>query len=161
MADSTLRMYTLTVLWAEDNQLTSDSIYFFMSDNKIDSMILYGNGFIISKDTTDTYNQVKGRLVTAYFVENDIRKIVVNGNAESLYYIRDDAEELIGIDKAVAALLYIIVENNDFKSVTYINGASAVTYPEEEIAKPDLKLKGFKLHSNRRPLCKEDIFVRE
>jgi len=161
MADSTLRMYTLPVLWADENQLTSDSIYFFMSDNKIDSMILYGNGFIISKDTTDAYNQVKGRLVTAYFDENEIRKIVVNGNAESLYYIRDDAEELIGIDKAVAALLYIMVENNEFQSVTYINGANAITYPETEIAKPDLKLKGFKLQTNRRPKCKEDIFVKE
>jgi predicted transcriptional regulator len=104
---------------------------------------------------------VKGRLVTAYFVDNEIRKIVVNGNAESLYYIRDDADELIGIDKAVAALLYIIVENNEFKSVTYINGASAVTYPETEIAKPDLKLKGFKLQTDRKPLCKEDVFIRD
>ena len=158
MADSTMRMYTMPVLWAENSQLTSDSIYFFMSDNKIDSMILYGNGFIISNDTTDTYNQVKGRLVTAYFIENEIHKIVVKGNAESLYYIRDDDDELIGIDKAVAAMLYIIVENNEFKSVTYINGASAVTYPEEEIAKPDLKLKGFKLQTDRKPQCKEDIF---
>jgi len=161
MADSTLRMYTMPILWADDNQLTSDSIYFFMSNNNIDSILFYGNGFIISKDTTDTYNQVKGRLVTAYFDDNEIRKIVVNGNAESLYYIRDDDGELIGIDKAVAALLNIMVENNEFKSVTYLNGASAVTYPEEEISKPDLKLKGFKLQTNRRPQCKEDIFVRE
>jgi hypothetical protein len=161
VADSTLRMYTMPVLWAENSQLTSDSIYFFMSDNKIDSMIFYGNGFIISNDTTDTYNQVKGRLVTAYFIENEIRKIVVKGNAESLYYIRDDDKELIGIDKAVAAMLYILVENNEFKSVTYINGATAVTYPEEEIAKPDLKLKGFKLQMERKPTCKEDIFIRD
>ena len=163
MADSTLRMYILPVLWAENSQLTSDSIYFFMSDNKIDSMILYGNGFIISRDTinTDTYNQVKGRLVTAYFVDNEIHKIVVNGNAESLYYIRDDDNELIGIDKAVAAMLYIMVENNEFKSVTYLNGANATTYPESEIAKPDLKLKGFKLQTERQPLRKEDIFIRD
>ena len=163
MADSTLRMYTLPILWADDNQLTSDSIYFYMSDNKIDSTLMYGNGFILSRDTvgTDTYNQVKGRLVTAYFIDNEIRKIVVKGNAESLYYIRDNDGELIGIDKAVASMLYIIVEENDFKSVTYINGASAVTYPEEEIAKPDLRLKGFKMQTDRRPMRKEDIFVRD
>ena len=163
VADSTLRMYTMPILWAENNQLTSDSIYFFMGDNKIDSMLFYGNGFIISKDTigADTYNQVKGRLITAYFVDNEIRRIVVKGNAESLYYIRDNDDELIGIDKAVAAMLYIIVENNEFKSVTYINGASAVTYPEEEIAKPDLRLKGFKLQTNRQPQRKEDIFIRD
>ena len=161
MADSTMRMYTMPVLWAEKSQLTSDSIYFFMSDNKIDSILFYGNGFIISNDTTDTYNQVKGRLVTAYFVENEIKKIVVKGNAESLYYIRDDDKELIGIDKATAAMLYIIIEDNEFKSVTYLNGATAVTYPESEIAKPDLKLKGFKLQNNRKPLRKEDIFIRE
>ena len=158
MADSTMRMYTMPILWAEKSQLTSDSIYFFMHDNSIDSILFYGNGFIISSDTTDTYNQVKGRLVTAYFVENEIKKIVVNGNAESLYYIRDDDKELIGIDKAVAAMLYIMIEDNEFKSVTYINGATAVTYPEKEIAKPDLKLKGFKLQTHRKPLSKEDIF---
>jgi hypothetical protein len=161
MADSTLRMYTMPILWAEKSQLTSDSIYFFMHGNNIDSMIFYGNGFIISSDTTDTYNQVKGRLVTAYFVDNEIHKIVVNGNAESLYYIRDDSGELIGIDKAVAALLYIIIENNEFKSVTYLNGSSAVTYPESEIAKPDTKLKGFKLQNHRKPERKEDIFIRD
>jgi hypothetical protein len=161
MSDSTLKMYVMPVLWSDANQLTADSIWFFMRENNIDSMILYGNGFIISKDTTDAYNQVKGRLITAYFVDNAIRKIVVNGNAESLYYIRNDDKSLIGIDKAVAALLYILIENNEFKSVTYINGSTATTYPEKEIAKPDLTLKGFKLQTHKKPTCKDDIFVWE
>lgn len=159
VVDSLMKMYRDPILWEEKSQMTSDSVYFFMRGNNIDSIQFYNNAFILSKDTLETYNQVKGRLVTAYFRENEVYKILSDGNAESVYYIREDNGDLIGIDKAVAARLYILIEDNSFKSVTYIDGNNAATYPEGEFPKEEERLKGFKLQTDRKPLKKEDIFI--
>lgn len=161
VSDSILRMYVDPIMWEGESQLTSDSVYFYMKENNIDSIRYYGNAFVLSRDTLENYNQVRGRLITAYFTDNEIYKIVSDGNAESLYYVREDNGDLIGIDKAVAARLYILLENNEFKSITYIDGANATTYPEEEFPKEAQRLKGFKLQNERRPLEKNDIFKRE
>ncbi|MDR0364658.1 MAG: hypothetical protein LBH92_06555 [Bacteroidales bacterium] len=161
VADSILRMYFDPIMWEGESQLTSDSAYFYMKENNIDSIRYYGNAFVLSRDTLETYNQVRGRLITAYFIDNDIYKIVSDGNAESLYYIREENNDLVGIDKAVAARLYIMLENNEFNSITYIEGANAITYPEDEFPKEAQRLKGFKLQNERRPLQKNDIFKRE
>lgn len=160
-ADSTIRMYTLPILWSNNNQMTSDSIYLFLRENQIDSILFYTNAFVIAQDTLENYNQVKGKEITALFRDNEIQKIVANSNAESVYYIRDEEKNLIGIDKASSSILYIIIKDNDFESVTYINDAKATTYPQKEFPPEYKRMRGFKLQDERRPLEKNDIFKKD
>ena len=157
--DSTLILYREPVFWSAKNQLTADSIHMVILHGEVDSMVFYNSAFIISKDDTNKFNQVKGRDMIAYFRNNDIFKIKVLGNAETIYYAREDDKSLIGINKVVSSDMLIFLEKNELKSITYINQPSGTLYPEKDISPHDLKLKNFKWMEERRPLKKEDIFI--
>jgi lipopolysaccharide export system protein LptA len=156
--DSTLFLYHDPVLWSEANQLTADSIMLTMLNNQIDSMVLHNSAFIISKDDTNKFNQVKGRDMVGFFRENELFKIKVLGNAESVYFAREEDRTLIGITKVYSSDMLIFIEKNQIQSITYQNQPRAVTAPEKDVSPYDLKLKGFKWIEGKRPLTKNDIF---
>jgi hypothetical protein len=146
------------VLWSEKNQLTSDSIKLTLLNSQIDSMVLYNSAFIISKDDTNKFNQVKGRDMVGFFKNNELYKIKVIGNSETVYFAREEDRSLIGISKVYSSDMLIFVEKNQIKSITYINEPKGVTSPEKDVSPYDLKLKGFKWIEGKRPLKRMDIF---
>jgi lipopolysaccharide export system protein LptA len=156
--DSTLVMYGDPVIWSDLNQLTADSITLTILNGQIDSLVMYSSAFIVSRDDTNKYNQVKGRDMVGYIRNNELYKIRVIGNAETIYYVREEDRTLIGINKAIASDMLIFLENKEVKSITYIDQPVATLYPEKEISPFDLKLKGFKWIPEKRPLLKSDIF---
>ncbi|MEZ5147847.1 MAG: hypothetical protein R2759_12475 [Bacteroidales bacterium] len=50
--DSTIFLYHDPVIWSTENQLTADSIRIAMANNRVDTLALLGNAFIISMDDT-------------------------------------------------------------------------------------------------------------
>jgi lipopolysaccharide export system protein LptA len=156
--DSTMYLYHDPVMWSAKNQLTSDSIKLTMLNSQIDSMVLYNSAFIISKDDTNKYNQVKGRDMVGFFKNNELFKIKVIGNSETVYFTREEDRTLIGITKVYSSDMLIFVKNNELQSITYEVEPKGGTYPEKELSPYDLKLKGFKWVEERRPLTRKDIF---
>jgi lipopolysaccharide export system protein LptA len=156
--DSTIYLYHDPALWSEKNQLTADSIKLTMLNSQIDSMVLYNNAFIISKDDTNKFNQVKGRDMVGFFNNNELYKIKVLGNSETVYFAREEDRTLIGITRVYSSDMLIYVENKKITTITYIQDPKAVTYPEKDISPYDLKLKGFKWIDEKRPLTRFDIF---
>jgi lipopolysaccharide export system protein LptA len=158
LKDSIISMYQQPILWSDGNQLSSDSIKIFMANKAADSLILYNNAFIVSKDST-VFNQIKGRNVIGYFINNELRRITVNGNSETIYYIRDDkTKDLQGINKAIASNMIISLEDKKLKSILYLDNPKATLYPLNQISENEKKLTGFKWLNDQRPLSKEDVF---
>lgn len=157
--DSTIIMYNDPVLWSEENQLTSDSVKIVIANNQIDTMVLYNSCFIISKDDTASYNQIKGRTMIAYFKDNEINRIKVTGNAETLYYLREENKDLIGIQKAISNRMVIYIDSNQIIGFTYIDKPDGAIHTVLELSADDLILRDFKWIEGRRPLRKEDIFI--
>jgi lipopolysaccharide export system protein LptA len=158
LKDSVISMYQQPILWSDDNQLSSDSTKIFMANKAADSLILYNNAFIVSQDST-VFNQIKGRNVIGYFINNELRKITVNGNSETIYYIRDDeTKDIQGINKAMASNMIISLENKKLKSILYLDNPKATLYPLNQISENERKLNGFKWLNDQRPISKEDVF---
>jgi lipopolysaccharide export system protein LptA len=82
--DSVIRLYTMPVLWSEENQLVSDSIAIFTRNRQADRLELYTSAFITSQVDETRFNQVKGRSLTGYFRDNELYKINVEGNGETI-----------------------------------------------------------------------------
>jgi lipopolysaccharide export system protein LptA len=159
--DSTIFLYKDPVLWSEENQLTADSIRIALKNNQMDSLALLGSSFIISIDDSirETYNQIRGKTIIAYFKNNQMAKIKVLSNAESIYFVRDDDNRLIGINIAVASDMQILLDSNQISSITYIKMPDAHMYPKDELTEEDLFLRNFKWITGQRPARKEDIFI--
>ncbi len=160
--DSTIFMFNEPVLWSEENQLSADSVRIAMSSNQIDTMAMIGSSFVIAMDDTlsrSTFNQIKGKIMTGYFKDNDLVKIKVFGNAQSVFYVREENGDLIGINKTESSDMNIYLSDNEVVSITPIKKVEAHMYPPDQLPLQDKQMKGFKWIEDRRPMKKEDIYT--
>jgi len=156
--DSVMYMYKRPMLWTDKNQLSGDTITLHLSHGEIKQLNIYSSSFIISKDDTNRFNQIKGRNIVGHFIANKLNKINVYGNGETIYYVRDDKTKLIGVNKAEAENLLIFVKENAIKTITFLSKPDAVLYPEKDLSTNDVRLKNFKWEEENRPCDRDDIF---
>ena len=161
MADSIIRMRVAPILWAEDSQLTGTDIDIKLKDHNVDWVLQKGNAFIISKDSIEGFNQIKGTDITSKFKNGDINRVNVDGTkAETIYWIRDDDGGLIGIDVSNSANMVIEMEKQSVSIIKSFKEINETMYPEEDLSESSRYLPGFKWHDEARPKDKDDIFRR-
>lgn len=152
------------ILWNGESQITGDIMH-LIGDNttkKLDSLKVLNNTFIVSRDTLGTgYNQVKGLNLFGKFKEGKLHYVDVIKNTEVVYYMRNDANELIGINKNVSSKINLILENNDIETITFFNKVDGDVYPEADLPENARKLKGLKWRGDERIKSKDDIFTAE
>ena len=160
-ADSTIQMRVSPILWTEDNQLTGTDIDIKLKDNNVDWVLQKGNAFIISKDSIEGYNQIKGRDITSRFKGGSIHRVNVDGDqAQTIYWIRDDEGGTIGIDVSKSETMVIEMENESVSIIKSFKNIDETMYPEDDLKEDDRYLPGFKWHDEARPKDKDDIFRR-
>ena len=161
MADSTIRMRVAPILWSEDSQLSGTDIDIKLKDNKVEWVLQKGNAFIISQDSIEGFNQIKGADITSKFRNGNIHRVNVDGDqAETIYWIRDDQGGIIGIDVAKSVTMVIEMENQNVSIIKSFKDIDEKMYPEEDLQESSRYLSGFKWHDEARPKDKEDIFRR-
>jgi lipopolysaccharide export system protein LptA len=155
-----MKMIDSPILWSGVNQLTSDTIIVTSNPEtqKLDSLKLINNGFIISNDTIINYNQIKGKNIYGKFKNNELDIINVVGNSETIYYARNEKNELIGINKAVSSSMLIRLKDNEINEISFIREPEAELSPNSKIPENARKLKGFIWREDERFYKKEDIF---
>jgi len=151
------------ILWNVENQMTGDTIHLISNPEteKLDSLLVFNNAFIISKDTISEngYNQINGMRLTGWFNdENTLRKVDIDKNAQSIFYTRNELQELIGIDKAKSGSISILFDNGDIEEYDRFNQPDAKLYPEYELPEKERLLKGFDWREEERPTSVEDLF---
>ena len=158
-ADSTIQMRVSPILWAEDSQLTGTDIDIKLKDHNVDWVLQKGNAFIISKDSIEGFNQIKGTDITSHFKDGDIHRVNVDGTkAETIYWIRDDEGGLIGIDVSSSETMVIEMKKQSVSIIKSFRGIEETMYPESDLQESARYLSGFKWHEEARPVDKDDIF---
>ncbi|WP_369692779.1 OstA-like protein [Flavobacterium psychrotrophum] len=159
------------VVWNGQSQVTGDVIHLISNNTtqQLDSIKVLTNAFIVQVDTLWSkahpdrarYNQVKGKNLYGKFRENKLYEIDLVGNTEKIYYMYNDDDELIGIDKGVSSKIHLELENNEIVSVTSMVSPRSESYPEKDFAENARKLKGFIWRGDEMILTKDDIFPEE
>ncbi len=150
------------VIWNGANQMTGDSIHLKsnLETEQLDSLKVLENAFIISLDSVSMtgYNQAKGINLYGQFVENELKIIDLIQNTEVVYYMYNDDDELIGIDKTVCSKIRIVMAENDIQDLTFFTDPDGDIFPEKDLPENSRILKGFVWRGDERILNKEDIF---
>ena len=152
------------ILWNGENQITGDIMHLIgnNSTQKLDSLKVLNNTFLVSKDTLGTgYNQVKGVNLFGKFKDNKLYEVDVIKNTEVLYFLRNDQKELIGINKNVSSRINMTMEGNTINTMTFFTDVDGDIYPENELPENARKLKGFIWREDERILDQECIFPDE
>lgn len=151
------------VVWSENNQLTGDTIHLLsnVKTEEMDSLKVFDNAFMIQKDSLGGYNQLKGKEMYGKFVDNKLNQVDLVKNTETLYYMRDDPGNLIGINKTLSSSITVHFEEQQVVDIYYYQQVDGVLYPEEELPPNARELKGFNWRGDEKLNSVEDLFIDE
>ncbi|HRG19349.1 MAG TPA: OstA-like protein, partial [Flavobacterium lutivivi] len=152
------------ILWNYENQMTGDVMHLIGNNEteKLDSLKVLNNAFIISKDTLEAgFNQVKGQNLYGKFKDNKLYEVDVVKNTEVVYFLRNDKNELIGINKNVSSRINMTLDKNTIDTITFFDNVDGDIYPEKELPENARKLRGFIWRGDERIKSKDDIFPPE
>jgi len=160
--DSIFRFYRDPILWANNNQLTGDTIYLYTRNQQADKLVLEPNGLIVNEADSGRpiYNQIKGNIITGYFAGQAIDWMHVDGNAESIYYVKDDEGGFISVNKSLSAVINIHFNAGQLNKVVFIKDPEGTMYPFTQRPKDELLLENFRWEIKRKPKSKYELMGR-
>ncbi len=159
LKDSVFRLFKEPVVWAQENQISGDTIYMYLKNTKPERLQVFENALALSKvDSSVYFNQVKGNSINAYFdTTGQIHFLRSKGNSENVYYGVDEQKNFIGVNKNSSDVIEIKFDNGKPKRVVFINAVDGTMYPMRQVNHDEIKLRNFRWLDNRRPKSKFDI----
>lgn len=162
MVDSMFRFMGKPMIWAESSQISADTIYLQVKNQKLENALLLQNAFMVSSVLDSIkYNQLKGRKITAFFTNNKLDRLFVDGNAESLYFIVNDKQNIITeLFHDRSARIKILMKNSRIKNYVSIQKVESKIYPFSKVTSENEFLPGFIWKPQDRPKSKLDLLNR-
>jgi len=156
--DSVLRMYGNPVLWNEGQQLFGDTIIVYMSDSSINYIHVPTSAFVVQQIDTGIHNQMSGNDLKAWFNGRSMEHILIDGNAESLFYPQEADSTMIGLNYSMSSYLEMWMKDNKLAKVKTYDATSGKTVPMHLITPEQKRLKKFAWYGALRPINRYDIF---
>jgi len=159
-ADSIFWFYkidTLPVIWSDTSQFSGDTIRMLLKNNKLDRMWLRQNSLVINSEDGLLFNQIKGRNTTAFFRDDEVREMLVEGNAQAVYYALDDQRAYIGLNETACSEMRLYFGDNKVESIKFYQQPSGKFIPMKQAGKETKKLEGFFWDQKRRPRGIKDL----
>jgi lipopolysaccharide export system protein LptA len=155
--DSTFNLYQEPIIWTDKSQYSADSISLLLAENQIDQVLLKNESFIITSPDSVFYNQIKGRNSHAFFENGKVNRVRVEGNSQSVYYVLDNNDLYIGINKTECSDMLIEFKDNDVKGIVFYAQPKATLHPMKGADHETLKLPGFSWEEERKPVSVQDL----
>jgi lipopolysaccharide export system protein LptA len=157
MKDSTIYMFYDPVLWSKKNQMTAEKIQYISKNPDPDIAKLEKNAFIIMSEDSVRFNQISGKLIVGQIFDNKLRYADVNGNAQTLYYLKDN-NKFTGMNRLTSSKIKIHLKENQIDTIRFYPKPEGRTTPMKELKPLDTRLGGFVWRESERPLSQEDLY---
>ena len=153
LSDSSITFYQDPILWNDGSQITADTISVVLKNGTIDQLQTSVDSFIISEDSTQNYNQIKGRNMVALFKGKSIDNVNVTGNGESIYFVADEenTKTMMGMNRIICSNMKIIFLDNQVHDIRFYTNPDGKIIPPHELKDEDKKLEGFAWRIKERP----------
>jgi lipopolysaccharide export system protein LptA len=157
-ADSTLRWFYNPIMWSDGTQQTGDTIYLQMKNKKLNTVQVIEKAFTVNvyKDST-RFNQIKGKKITGFFKNGKMNSMYVDGNAESIYFTKDDdGKAYKEMNQTVSSRIKISFKDSEIQDVLTIKDPDGAITPIDKV-KEEVLLTGFQWKPEIRPLSKYQV----
>ncbi len=151
--DSLLQLFDTPVLWSNNSQSTAKIIQIKINKKEIRGFKLEGKAFLIQQVDTllnaDKFNQLSGRIMEGWTSQDSLRRVVVSGNAEILYYPKGK-RKAAGLNKTSCTEIYMWFKKGDIERVTMKPKTDGNIDPLKSVDIENAKLKGFNWQYSKR-----------
>lgn len=155
--DSVFYFIHSPILWSEKNQITGKNIVAYIKNKQLDSIVVPQKGFIVQQEDSTRYNQLKGRWIWVKLKNNQIQRMFVSGNSESLYYVFKENKTLNGMNYILCSEADFYFKENRPDTIKFYTQPDGVFYPPKQITHENAILKDFKWYEKLRPRKKDVI----
>ena len=149
--DSLFKLYKNPIIWSDTSQFVADSIHMQLANNQIDRIYLYHNSLIINTPDFQFFNQIKGKTIVAFFKYGELHKMEVEGNAECIYFAREDDTAYLGMNQTTCSEMLVLFGSNEVEEITFFGQPTADMLPMKEVKDNAPTLAGFKWDFKERP----------
>ncbi|MBN2744399.1 MAG: organic solvent tolerance protein OstA [Marinilabiliaceae bacterium] len=159
LKDSTNTFYHDPVIWAQGSQLTAETITMFSHNEVLERVELENSAFVVQPEDTTflMFNQIKGKNMIGYIRNNELYKIDVDGNGQTIYHPKDK-ELIIGVNRAESSNMTLMFKERRIDRIIMRVTPTGNMNPPLFLPVEDVKLEGFLWLEKYRPKNKEDIF---
>ncbi len=160
--DSMIYLFQSPLLWNDKNQISGDSMFIQLKNNKIHNLRVVGSAFLASEVKPLYYNQIAGREMINRFDSNKLKSVLVEGNAQSIYYLRDnetDTAEYTGVNKVACGRMLIYLDSSKVKGIKFYNQPEGKMYPMNQFPEGEKYLSGLDWKIQLIPK-KEEFIIR-
>ena len=157
--DSILSMYGNPVCWHSENQLSADSIHIYVKDGTINYLHGIGNTIAIKREGAEEFNQLAGKEMIAYVKDGDVYLVDVQGNAETIFYPREEDGTYLGVNKTQSSFVKLYLEDQQIHHILFTTATSGVMIPMSQATDEDKYLVTFFWAEQERPRKPGDIFL--
>lgn len=159
--DSLLQMFKTPVLWSGKSQATSKIIKVDIWNNTVNGFHLENKAFLIQQaDTINKFNQLAGRTIDGVISRDTIRRIIVTGNADAVYYPKNK-EKIIAQNKTNCSEIYMWFKNDDIERATFKPKTEGIIDPIKTADIDASRLKGFNWLYEKRPKSRFELHDRK
>ena len=156
--DSIFRLYKDPVVWAQNSQITGDTILLFTKNIKADKVQAFENSFLVNRVEDDVYNQIKSSRMDGWFVDGNIDSARAKSYAECIYYIQDEDSAYTGINQSQSDVIDIYFEDKTLDKVVFRSQVTGTIWPISQKSPQEMQLPNFRWLEGRRPKTKFEMF---
>ncbi len=156
--DSMMYMHRHPILWNEERQVMGNVIQVHFNDSTVDKAYLPEYGLLAEHVDEEFYNQLSGKEMTAYFEEQDMRRLDVSGNVMSIMLPMENDSTYNKLINAEGSFLIVNMRNRKMEKLNLWPDVTGKVTPLFLAKKSQYYLKGFKWYGGIRPKDKNDIF---
>lgn len=157
--DSLLTLFGMPICWNEDNQMSADQIDIYFKNETVDYMHGVGNALAVKREGFSEFNQLAGKEMLAYVKDGDVYLVDVKGNAETIFYPREDDGSYVGVNRTQSSFVKMYMQNRQIDHVVFTTATTGVMIPIDQALPEETKLSGFFWAEAERPLRPADIFL--
>lgn len=147
------------VCWNESNQVSSDTIRVYIKNGEVDYLHGIGNAIAIKQEGSTEFDQLAGKEMMAYVRDGDIYLVDVQGNAETVFYPREDNGSYVGLNKTQSSFVKLFLENRQIHHILFTTSTTGVMIPMDQATDADKYLATFFWAEQERPHKPGDIFL--
>lgn len=151
--DETIELYEKPVVWYRENQVTGDTIFLSLEQNRLKTVWVKTRAFVLSQSDSlypNRYNQLTGRMIRMSFRENKLQQTFVERNAISLYFLFGDSSGN-GVNKTSGDAITMQFDDGKPNTIQVTKGIEGNYFPENLLKRDEMQfnLDGFLLRSDR------------
>lgn len=148
------------ICWSDSQQVSADTIRVYMKNETVDYAHGIGHAIMIKHEAASFFDQMQGKEMKAYVRDGELRQVDVEGNAETVFYPREEDGTFMGLNRTVSSYVQIFIVDEKVDHVLFTTETNGTMYPLTNVDENLKWLTGYYWAEHARVLDEHDVFRR-